>query len=324
MKTNIRNKIFFFISSFFILYFTLNINAQRKFLLSDINMEEHELIREKSTFWQISADSLTNNVIEQKWRIAENNEYYISYCEFENEAEAIKGTAYNANSNAMPFIFGSSTGEIIGNVSWVSLDGSATYFQKGKVGIKIFKPKSYNKVDENNILYLSNKVLARISENIPSDIKIKDEEASKFLPYEQFNKIIEGSEKLISKNGYTEYKVEKSTWSAAVDRLIIGYRKQWSKNQSIISIDIALLSDDNDVLRVSEFRSKIALSPLCILDNDESILAAINEWINKWSNLDKINYFSIIGIRGNLSMHFYYHDNYGVDSKIVYEILKSL
>ena len=223
----------------------------------------------------------------------------------------------------MPFIFGSSTGEIIGNVSWVSLDGSATYFQKGNVGVKIFKPKSYSKDDENNILSISNKVLARICENIPSDIKTKDE-SSKFLQHEQFNKIIEGSEKLISKDGYAEYKLEKSTWIVARDTLIKGYRKQWSKNQSIISIDIALLSDYNYVLRASEFRSKILLSPLCILDNNESILAAVNEWINKWSILDKLNYISIIGIRDNLSIHFYYYNDAGIDPKIVYEILKSL
>lgn len=324
MKANIRNKFYFFNSSFFILFFTLNINAQRIFLLSDRNLEGYELVRENSTFWLISNDSLTNNVIEQKWRISENNEYYINYCEFENEIDAIKGTAYNANSNAMPFIFGSSTGEIIGNISWVSLDGSATYFQKGNVGVKIFNPKSYNNEDKKNILYLSNKVLSRINENIYTDNKTNDEESSKYLPYEQFNKIIERSEKLISKYGYTEYKIEKSKWFAEVDNFLIGYRKQWSKNQSIFSIDIALLSDNNDALRVSEFRSKISLSPICMLDNDESILAAIDEWMNKWSNLDKLNYISIVGTRGNISMLFYYHNNYGIDSKTVYEILKSL
>ncbi|MCF8358393.1 MAG: hypothetical protein K9H26_06515 [Prolixibacteraceae bacterium] len=315
---------FFLIISFILLQFFSISYAQKDILLVDDNIEGFKLIREMKSFWQISADSLTDNVLEQKWSLYENDEYYISYCEFDNEEDAIKGVAYNANSSAMPFIFGSPTGEIVGNVSWRSLDGSAICFQKNNIGIKIFKPLNVKEKDKKVILSISNNILEKINANISSNIRLENDKLLNYLSHEQLQKITENYNNLLTQDGYSEFKVEKSKWVIAEDSLLMGYRKEWSKKQSIFYIDIALLSNSNDALEASEFRSKITSSPLCILGNDESISVAINDWINEWNELDKLSLISIIGIKGNLSLHFYYYNNAELDFILLNEILKSI
>ena len=129
---------------------------------------------------------------------------------------------------------------------------------------------------------------------------------------------------MLNKYQYIEYKTENSKWLLSKDSLVMGFRKQWSKNQSIISIDIAELSDSIDSQIASEFRSTIAFGPLCILDINESISTAIDDWFNKWNNLELVNYISIVGRKGNLSIHFYYFNNSGIDPKIASEIVKAI
>jgi len=325
MNTKIKNKIVFIISTFFILYFHSITFAQQKFLLNNKDMEEYELIRQMNTFWPIDTNSLTNDVIEQKWGISENNDYYISYCEFDNVEKAIKGTSFNANSSATPFIFGSPTGEILGDFSWVAIDGSAICFQKYNVGIKIFKPLNINSEDKNNILKISNKILIRIDENISLNIKLKEDKLlEKQISFKSFQKVTEKCDKLLTEEKITHYKTENSKWLITEDSLIIGFRKQWSKQHSIFSIDIAEFSDSFDAQRASEYRSKIAFSPICELDNNESVSAAINDWFTKWSYLELLNYISIVGRKGNLSIHFYYYDKSGIDPKIIYDIVNAI
>ena len=227
MKTNIKYKRVFFISISFILYLYTIINAQESFLLSDKNMEEYKLMSQVNTFWPISADSLNRNAIRQRWNISEKDEFYINYCEFDSEEDAIKGTAYTANSCTMPFIFGSPTGEIIGNASWVALDGSAVCFQKGNIGINIFKPVNFQPEDRNNILNISDKVLVRINENIPSIIKTKEEELLKYqLSHIDYQKTTGQSNVLLTRDGFTEYKTENSKWLIKACRQVSGKHKR--------------------------------------------------------------------------------------------------
>lgn len=131
-------------AQFFSFYYTSI--AQESILLGEYDMKSYELLRQSNSYWPMSADSLNSNVIRQRWS-SSDGEYYIIYCEFNNEADALNAVAYMANSCASPFIFGSPTGEIIGNASWVGLDRSAVCFSKGKFGIKVFKPGS---VDNNS------------------------------------------------------------------------------------------------------------------------------------------------------------------------------
>lgn len=322
MNTNIKPLRVFIVSIVLILPINAIIHAQDRLLLSDNDMEEYKLMSQMNTFWPISADSLKSNVIRQRWRISGKDDFYINYCEFDCEENAIKGTAYAANSNAMPFIFGSPTGEIIGNASWVALDGGAVYFQKGNIGIKIFKPVNLKPEDRNNILNISNKVLVKIRDNIPSDIKTKEKELLKYqISITDYQKTTEESKVLLIQDGYTEYKAENSKWLVTEDSLVMGFRKQWSKDQSIFSIDIAQYSNVIDAQKAIEYQGKIFVSPVCIINDNNSVYEAINECLNKWDISDTIKYISIVGRSGNISIHLFYYNNTGIDAEKMYKLI---
>ncbi len=308
-----------------VLYFHSNICAQQKFLLKNEDMKEYKLIREINIFWAIGADSLSKNIIEQKWSMSQSDEYYIDYCEFDNEENAIKGIAYMANSSAMPFIFGSPTGEIIGSISWVSIDGSAVCFQKGTVGIKIFKPLNLKTEDRNSMLKIANKVLAKIKENVSPNVEIIERELLiRRLSDTDYQNVTGKSNLLLTQDGYTKYRTENTKWIINSDSIVMGYRTQWFKSQSIISIDVAEFSNDIDTQEALKYKSKVTVSPVCMLNDNQSISEAINEWLKKWSKLDTLKYMSIVGIIKNKSIHFYYYNNEGIDSKVAFEILESI
>lgn len=167
MIVNCKNKLLRYpiVCIFFLLPSSGFIHAQDWLLLKDDNMKGYTLLSQTKTIWPISENSLKVNIIQQRWRLLEEEDFYIDYCEFDSEEQAVAGTAYAANSNAAPFISGSPSVETIGNTSWVSIDGSAIYFQKENIGIKIFKPVNLRKEDLNNIISISNEVLNKIIDN---------------------------------------------------------------------------------------------------------------------------------------------------------------
>lgn len=171
MNSKIKHMRIPIVCFFFLLPFCGLIHAQDWLLLKEDSMKGYKLLSQTTTIWPISGDSLETNIIQQRWRLLEKEDFYIEYCEFNCEENAIKGTTYAANSNALPFISGSPTGEIIGDASWVAIDGSAVYFQKGNIGIKIFKPVNLRPEDQNKIISISNEVLIKIRDNNSSDME---------------------------------------------------------------------------------------------------------------------------------------------------------
>ena len=167
MNNNIKSLKVYTIFIALILPLNVVIHAQDIILLNDYDMNEYKLDSQVKIYWPISTDSLKSNIIEQRWRISEKDDIYIDYCEFDSKENAYKALEYTANSNSLPFIEGSPSGEIIGDASWVAIDGSAVYFQKDNFGIKIFKPLNLRPEDTNKIINISNKILAKISDDIP-------------------------------------------------------------------------------------------------------------------------------------------------------------
>jgi hypothetical protein len=112
------------------------------FLLTEAEMSGYELKIQSSDSWIIGEGDKIHPAMEQTWHIMgkDGSEIYISYCVFYTEAEAIQGTAHAANSHAEFYIWGSLTGSISGDVSWVAIGDGAQYFVRGNVGIVIFKP----------------------------------------------------------------------------------------------------------------------------------------------------------------------------------------
>jgi len=295
--------------------FTLGLSsasyAQERFLLNAADMPGYQLISTETLPWRISADSLKLDVVQQRWS-NQKDECYIAYGEFDSEADAYKGTGYESQSFAGPFIFGSPTGEIIGNSSWVSLDQYVVFFQKGNIGIKIIRPVEFNTEDSFNILNLSNKLLTKINDNISIEIANKDKELLKSrISIEYYNLLTKASFDLLTSKGYNEFKVDNSKWILNKDSLVMGQRKQWSISNSISSIDVTRFSNEMDAQNATENKVGMTGNTYCLLDDTASVSAAINDYFKFINRHSK--YVSIVGRIGNYAIQFYYFNENGVD-----------
>lgn len=289
--------------------------SQEKYLLTTNEMPGYELVRQSTDYWAIKG-------IEQRWKKLDAGsdpypDVFIRYGEFNNESHAITSVAYTSGSFSGIFVFGSLTGEIIGNATWSAIDGPCIYFQKWNVGISIRKSIYLTPYNKNIILDLSNKILAKINANIPVEYVSKDIELQKHqIPIIDYNKITKASNDIFISKGFSEFKVENSKWILRNDSLVMGLRKQWSKGKSFFSIDVTKYSNAIDAQTALKKRSEITRSPLCLLTESESVNKAIELCSSLWAHTDTMKYISIIGQIGEYAIHFYYFNEKGVDVEL--------
>jgi hypothetical protein len=301
----------------FNLLFCVVIKAQEKYLLKEDEMTDYNLISVINTIWPISDDSLQTNVIEQRWKSSDNFSYYIDYCEFESELAAIKGTAYMANSYSLPARFGSSSG-ILGDASWESLDGSFICLQKWNVGIKI------NNMDDDpksSIKYTNflNKILTRINDSVSDEIlALENILKTSQLPFEEYENYTRACSTLLNNVGYSENSPLSTKWLLHDDSLVMGYRKQWSKEQSIISIDIAKYNNIIDCQNAVKCRGKYNFNIIiCLNENIDSVYRAIDEWFTRWPNSDSSKFFFIAWSKENYSININYSNELGINKEFL-------
>jgi len=103
-------RIIILFSALLIILFLSTISAQENYLLSKNDIVSY-IPTKHTAHWVIDKDSRIVSTINQKWIAAngtKNSEINIDYCEFSNNTDALKGTAYAATkTNAMPFTRGS-------------------------------------------------------------------------------------------------------------------------------------------------------------------------------------------------------------------------
>lgn len=299
----------------YIILSNLKCNSQKRFLLNANDLEGFTLESQNNSIWPYNEDSLINqNVIEQTWCKSDNSKYYITYCEFKDNIQTIKAVTYAANSNAWPYFFGTSTGEIVGDASFINTDGSGFYFYKWNVGIKIFTLDYRNPENQSNIANIANIILSKITENVSPDIIEKEMELIKHqLSETEYQLITSKCNDILLNSGYNELKIENSKWIINGDSIMLGLRKLWYKENSSVSIDIAEYSNINDAKISGEFLSNISNIPYCNLSDSISINQAIEKFYDMRSTNETIKCISIIGQYNNLSMLFYYFDESGID-----------
>jgi hypothetical protein len=319
-KTENRTVVIIVIIVIFIVqFFPILTIGQNKYLLSKGNMNEFKLISQRNIFWQINLNSHTRDAIEQRWKINEED-YFIDYCMFPNDPAAINSTSFNANSNATPFVFGSTTGEILGDFSWVSIDGSALYFQCDSFGVKVYKPNGINSEAKNELFNISKLILNRIKENDLSKVGLDKKQI-----LGKGNLIIAGRiDSLFSSVGFIHNKSERSKWIINNDSVIYSIRDQWRKHNSIFSIDVIELSDTISIQAALSFRSKISFCPVITINNDSIVSAELEKCYKNLDILTTPNDFSFIVKKDNLLLHFYYHNNGEIDHGFIYNITQCI
>lgn len=312
-----------------VIIFLLNTKAtaQEKILLSDENMPDFSLRRLDSTFWAISDTSFVW-AAEQTWTLKDNGDYYVKYCEFNNEVDAINAVAYEANSFSLAYFIGFTNGGIYGDNSWVSADGGAVYFQKWNYGIKIFKPTSFNLEDRQTIINIADLISDKIDGNILPTIRLKENELLEYrISDNDYQNLVNNSEGILRANGYAENEKMNSKWIIPEDSLVLGIRKQWSKNNSYVCIDIASYSDTSYAYSAVNNFSELSFTPIpiCNFDTEESIDSFVIYLTNSWGGgMQEFNPVSIVGLIRNCSVHLYYYNDSGFDPIFFKSLLKSL
>jgi hypothetical protein len=269
-------------------------------------MPEYKLTKQDSIYWPFLEMPKSRNVIQQIWNKSKNEDYYVQYFKFDSEEEAISTTSFAATSYSMPYVMGSPTGKLIGDFSWVSLDQGAVYFQKGNFGIKIFNPIDLDSDKKIKVDKLSDKVIAKVINNIAPEIMNRDLDllGNRISEADYLNKT-KKSEDLLTKKEYTKNDSENSKWKGSKDGFRMGLRKQWSNSKSCISIDIVELSDETEAQNYSESRGVLTFSPVCLINSDESIDTTLNEIFKRWGEDNKIQYISVVGQCGIALIHLW-------------------
>ena len=288
-----------------------HIIAQEQYVLTNGSVEDFKLKNQETISLPIDNDIFLN-AIEQRWYSSDNQEFYVVYYSFESEVEALKGIAYVANSCALPFVYGSPEGEIIGNMSWVSLDQSAICFQKRNIGVKIFKPVNFRAQDADIINYLSDKILDKIEMNYLE--QINEQNSSTQLSNTDFHRIVLNLNDFFNEKGYSKNEVDYCTkWLRDENNTVFGLREQWSNNsQSFFSIDVSIFPDSVSALEAAENRSVSFLRFIFDMKDAESLKRAFNEWVNRWEAVKPMKYLSLVGKDDNIVFQLYIFNNEGI------------
>ena len=248
-------------------------------------MPGYQLVRQKSDSWTINDNYDKVNGIEQKWHIQKGDVHqniHIYYCEFNSIAEAINGCAYSVTKrNAIPLIWGSMSGSIIGDYSWISINNGSIFFLRGNVGINIFKPH-FQQGDENIMLNITDKIISKIDKNLSSEILSSERHAKQEqIPMSYYRLMTDPLLSSAEMSGFSPHKIWDSKWMYKPNDFTAGIRKEWIKeNGAIISIDISMFDSDIAALSAAENQGRITRSCVFTLDNLDSLQSILEKWQN--------------------------------------------
>lgn len=303
------------------------LNCQERFLLTEVEMSDYELKNQYNNWiWIIGEGDQSHDAIRQIWH-KDGRDYYVDYCEFDTETKALQGTAYAATrSNATPYIWGSLTGSIVKDGSWVAISDGALYFVRGNIGIKIFKPVNFNENDRQALVSISSKLLNKIESNLLTEVLSFEEAArQKQIPvrvYQTITNPVVNSEPM---NGFSLHSTWDSKWLMTSESLAMGIRKEWKNEQgAIIGIDISRFDSDSLALKAGNTHSRITYSSIFNLDNLDSLKSILAEWQKKWGYGFPKNLFSVVGVEGNIAVHVYQFDSTGIATSFFYSIVEKL
>ncbi|MBN1997036.1 hypothetical protein JW935_05750 [candidate division KSB1 bacterium] len=274
--------------------------CQNEIVLTETEISGLELERQKSNVWETKENLSTKNVISQKWK-GENGNFYIDYCEFADFEEALIATAFAAlKSNAQPFVFGSQTGCVIGDMSWVSPNLDAVYFVKGKYAAKLFKPTKFTENDITKMQFIQSQILGRIEQQLSGQNGVN-------LPQDFINsleKMTGAAADELTKNGYTEQNVQNSKWVIGGSELF-GKRKEFQDTEgAVIGIHFWKFDSNSQAVQFGEIIVKCSKSYSFDLKDTSSLPNCIDQWNNE-SKMISNRHISFIGTADGIVVQVY-------------------
>ncbi len=295
--------------------------------LTATEMQGFELIRQSSNDIIINDKRELHKVIEQKWHILEEDDdlnIHIYYCIFENSIEAFRNIAYAATrSNEWPYIWGSVSGSIIKDGSWISvISYDAIHFIRGNVGIKVFIPLQYDEKSQKIILDVCAKLQKKIECNLKKEI-VDFEESLKL-------KQIKLNEYQISASSLINYKLMNnfyptSTWDSKwlVDsvKMAMGIRHEWkNENGAVIGIDLCKFESEKTASNAGKIMSYNTWREDHLFQSNDP--ASLKQIISAWKKNGIENNISVVTSKGNIGYHIYYYDPIKIDTDFFIKLFK--
>lgn len=302
--------------------------GQASYLLQEPELQGYRLKSQSTCSFIIGENDKLHPGIIQTWsKIGMDNseDIYIKYCEFNNINNTIQGIAYGAiNGYSKSYFWGSLTGFIIDDGSWINYNGSAMFFIRGNVGVHILKPINYNEKDKQQLIQISNIIKAKIEANLSSEILTFEQALKqKQIPMTNYQAITDPVIQSDLMNGYSIAATWDSKWLTDTDQVVMGIRTEWKNDSgSIIGIDIAKFESVDFAGRAAElmntntyfFNHKLSLNNLVNLENI----------FKEWQQYGNKNNISIVGIQENIALHIYQYDTTGINTNFISKLVTKL
>lgn len=304
-------------------------NDLGRFLLSESEIPAYELKRQVPFEWIVGDGSQLHSVMQQKWHVKgrdEKNMIYIEYGEFASEPQANFSISYAAQSYQTPSIWGSQTGSIFSDNSWVSIYGKSIFFLRANVAIKINLWSDFNENDLPLLLSLFSKLSDKIESNLlPEIVEFETAAKKKQISKSTYQQITDPVVHSQLMNGFSLYSTWDSKWVMDSENIAMGIRKEWRNGQgSIIGFDICQFANDSVAMKASDIQGKITYSSVFRLANLDSLKSVLTEWQNRWHTDFSKQFNNVVGVKGSLGMVVYQFEPGGVDTNFFYAILEQL
>ncbi|HET6559055.1 MAG TPA: hypothetical protein VFG54_17165 [Prolixibacteraceae bacterium] len=262
----------------------------------------------------------TADVQQFKMLDSKGNQYiYIQYFVFNSIPSAIDGTNRLSQRFAVPYIWGSPTGNIIGEDTWTILNpklinSNAIFFVRGNIGIQLFIQGT---VTNQLVKLISDKIVKKIDKYLSTDVTS--------------NTINSLSDSVINmqpnmQKSYINSASKLSQWVIDSIQYKSGLRKEWNNGAITMGIDICLLKDTQEALAAAKIKSKNCSISKNIYDlNDQNYKQFIESEWNYYMNSKISNQtFSFIAYKGPFAFHVYglniANSNFDITQAIINEL----
>lgn len=313
-------RFFHFVILLFVLH-SVSLKSQDRFILTESEMPGYELERQENDYrWIINENYDVRIGIEQKWKMINGNcSIYISYCKFSSFVEAYQAISFCATTRtAVPYLWGSLNGTIVGDGSWVPINNSnAIYFLRGNVGIQVFT-SNFEQGKKEELLAIIDNLLNKIEINLSEYIVAFERNAKlKQIPLNSYSLIVDP---VLHSQDISEFKFFNSwdsKWPIDTEDedFTFGIRREWRNNSgSILGIDIAQFNTEFQATRSSDLishNSKLFYNKFD-LNNPESIKEVIASY-----ERSGISTYSFVGSKGNVAIRFYIYNPAGINKDLV-------
>lgn len=255
----------------------------------------------------------------QNWILKdEGKELSVILTIFSTPAEAVIGTGGLARGGAEIPSYGSFSGSIIGDHSWVYTSFNPDiYFVKDNVCVLLIFLKG-SKSDRPKVESIARLMANKISHVSSVEVKSKIEQARKTqIPDQDFHRIIDN----IQLSGYLKIMQSDSIWALDTNTLVLGRREEFrDTTANTIIIDIAKFSSNELAKQAGKDRSRFAISATWIEDISKP-LPAIFPLRLRYSNNSDGNVFA----KGNYAIHINFHSETGsIDPTLISQLIPAI